>query len=94
MLSIAAANRDDEVYPDPESFRLDRHAAKAHLAFGIGPHVCLGNHLTWMIGRVVLEELAARFEPGRVQLEKGYEWVCVDHIQEYGPEHLPVTFRA
>ncbi len=94
MLGMAAANRDDAVYPDAESFRLDRHAPKAHLAFGIGPHVCLGNHLTWMIGRVVLEELVARFVPGQVRLAEGYEWVCVDHIQEYGPEHLPVTLGA
>jgi cytochrome P450 len=92
MLGIAAANRDDAVYPDAENFRLDRHAAKAHLAFGIGPHVCLGNHLTWMIGRVVLEEFAARFAPGQIRPAVGYEWVCVDHIQEYGPEHLLVSF--
>jgi cytochrome P450 len=94
MLGMAAANRDESVYPDAESFRLDREHPKAHLAFGLGPHVCLGNHLTWMIGRVVLEEVLDRFAPGQIRLPNDFEWVCVDHIQEYGPEHLPVTIDA
>ncbi|MBW2425767.1 MAG: cytochrome P450 [Deltaproteobacteria bacterium] len=94
MLGMAAANRDERVYPDAETFRLDRKSPKAHLAFGLGPHVCLGNHLTWMIGRVVLEEFLARFEPGQVRLAEGYEWVCVDHIQEYGPEQLHVRISS
>ena len=90
MLGMAAANRDETTYPEPNEFRLDRKNPKAHLAFGIGPHVCLGNHLTWMIGRVVLEEVLDRFDPGQVQLPVDFEWECVDHIQEYGPERLPV----
>ena len=91
MLGMAAANRDESVYPDADQFRLDRETPKAHLAFGLGPHVCLGNHLTWMIGRVVLEELLARFAPGQIRLADGFRWECVDHIQEYGPEKLLVT---
>ena len=94
MLGMAAANRDESIYPDAESFRLDRELPKAHLAFGVGPHVCLGNHLTWMIGRVALEEVLARFAPDRIRLPDGFEWVCVDHIQEYGPEQLPVTIGS
>lgn len=90
MLGMAAANRDESVYPDADQFRLDRETPKAHLAFGLGPHVCLGNHLTWMIGRVVLEELLARFAPGQIRLADGFRWECVDHIQEYGPERLLV----
>lgn len=93
MLGMAAANRDEIVYPDADQFRLDRETPKAHLAFGLGPHVCLGNHLTWMIGRVVLEEFLAHFAPGRVRLVDGFEWKCVDHIQEYGPDALPVRIE-
>jgi cytochrome P450 len=90
MLHIGAANRDGEAYPDPESFRLDREDPPEHLAFGIGPHVCLGNHLTRMIGRVVLEEMLAVLESAKVELVAGFEWECVNHLQEYGPESLPV----
>ena len=91
MLGIAAANRDEAVYPDGESFRLDRDRPAEHLAFGVGPHVCIGNHLTRMIGRVVLEETLACFAPGALRLAEGFTWTCVDHLQEYGPERLDVV---
>ena len=91
MLGIASANRDEEVYEDAESFRLDRDDPPEHLAFGVGPHICLGNHLTRMIGRVLLEEFLDVFAPGQVQLAPGFDWECVDHLQEYGPESLAVV---
>ena len=91
MLGIAAANRDENAYDDADQFRLDRPDPPEHLAFGIGPHVCVGNHLTRMIGRVVLEETIDRFETGALRLADGYEWGCVDHLQEYGPETLDVV---
>lgn len=91
MLHIGAANRDPEVYPDPESFRLDRENSPEHLAFGIGPHICLGNHLTRLVGRVVLEEFLAIHPAHSVELAPGYTWECVNHLQEYGPERLDVV---
>lgn len=94
MLSIASGNRDERMYPNPEEFRLDRDGTPEHLAFGAGPHLCLGNHLTRMVGRVVLEQMADRFPPGSLHLSPGFEWACVDHMLEYGPEHLPVVAVA
>jgi cytochrome P450 len=93
MLGMAAANRDEDVYPDAESFRLDREDPAEHLSFGFGPHICLGNHLTRMIGRVALEELLAVTAKRRIELVDGYAWECVNHLQEYGPESLPITIR-
>ena len=93
MLHIGAANRDEEAYPDPESFRLDREDPPEHLAFGIGPHICLGNHLTRLVGRVVLEEMLEVLASARVSLAPGFEWECVNHLQEYGPERLPVVLN-
>lgn len=93
MLHMAAANRDETVWENAEEFRLDREGTPDHLAFGFGPHICLGNHLTRMIGRVLLEEMLARFEPGQLALAPGFEWVCVDHMQEYGPETLHAVVR-
>lgn len=90
MCHITAANRDEAAYPDGESFRLDRVDPPEHLAFGSGPHLCLGNHLTRLIGRIVLEEALALKAGSRVELEPGFVWQCVNHLQEYGPEHLPV----
>jgi cytochrome P450 len=91
MLGIASANRDEAVYERAGEFRLDRESPAEHLAFGHGPHICVGNHLTRMVGRVVLEETLDRFAPGRLRLAPGYRWRCVDHLQEYGPETLDVV---
>ena len=82
MLHIGAANRDPEVYPDPDAFRLDREGSPEHLSFGIGPHVCLGNHLTRVVGRIALEEVLALGAERRVRLAPGFEWECVNHLQE------------
>jgi cytochrome P450 len=41
-LGYASANRDEEAFPDGESFDLERRKAGAHLAFGSGPHHCPG----------------------------------------------------
>ena len=91
MMGIASANRDEAVYPHADEFRLDRRGEPEHLAFGAGPHLCLGNHLTRMIGKVVLEELLDRFAPGQIRLAPQFAWVCVDHPLEYGPETLDVV---
>jgi cytochrome P450 len=93
MMGIASANRDDAVYPDGSSFLLDRPGSPEHLAFGAGAHLCLGNHLTRMIGKVVLGEVLDRFGPGGLSLAPGFVWACVDHMLEYGPEALDVVVR-
>ncbi|HZO09394.1 MAG TPA: cytochrome P450, partial [Myxococcota bacterium] len=91
MMGIASANRDEATYERADEFRLDREDPPEHLAFGSGAHLCLGNHLTRMVGRVVLEEMQERFAPGALRLAPGWEWRCVAHIQEYGPETLDVV---
>lgn len=90
MMGISSANRDETVYENANEFRLDRSGEPEHLAFGAGPHLCLGNHLTRMIGRVILEEVLDRFTRSQLKLVDGFVWECVDHPLEYGPEHLPV----
>ena len=44
-ISIAAANRDPEVFPDPDRYDVRRGDADRHLAFARGPHFCFGAHL-------------------------------------------------
>ena len=44
-VSLAAANRDPQHYPDPDRFDVRRLNARTHLAFAQGPHVCLGSTL-------------------------------------------------
>jgi cytochrome P450 len=91
VLGIGAANRDPNAYANPEEFRLDRTGEPDHLAFGAGPHLCLGDHLTRMVGRVVLEEVLDAFGAGALELAPGFTWECVDHMLEYGPERLEVV---
>jgi cytochrome P450 len=55
---LASANHDESVFEEPESFRLDR--TRPHLAFGTGPHVCVGLHLARLESRVFLERLLHR----------------------------------
>jgi len=67
VASYAAANRDPDVFEDPEAYRLDRKDSR-HLGFGFGVHFCLGAGLARLEGKIVLEALLDRFEriePGR-----------------------------
>ncbi len=63
VVSLAAANRDPAVWPEPDRFVLDRPAARRHLAFAAGPHVCLGMDLARLEARTALGALL-RAHPG------------------------------
>ncbi|MBL7499743.1 cytochrome P450 [Frankia sp. CNm7] len=57
---VAAANRDEERYPEPD--RLDiRRRISQQLTFGLGAHYCLGAALARLEGRVALDEILTRF---------------------------------
>ena len=58
---LAAANRDPEVFADPDAFDVTRANARDHLAFGAGRHHCLGASLARMEGEVGLRRLFERF---------------------------------
>jgi cytochrome P450 len=59
LLLWASANRDDEVFPEPDTVRLDR-SPNPHLTFGIGVHRCLGATLAKAELRLVLEGVLRR----------------------------------
>jgi len=63
-LVYASANRDDEVFADAASFRLDRPNMKDSVAFGRGPHMCPGAPLARLEIRIALEELLAHTPRG------------------------------
>jgi cytochrome P450 len=62
-VSIAGANRDPAVFPDPDRLDLERADARRHLAFAQGPHVCIGVHLARLEARTALATLLRRL-PG------------------------------
>ncbi|MBS1104938.1 MAG: cytochrome [Deltaproteobacteria bacterium] len=59
LMLYPSANRDEDVYEDPDAFRIERNAL--HLGFGLGPHFCLGANLARMEMRVAFEEVLRRF---------------------------------
>ena len=59
-LSYPAANRDPAVFDDPHRFDITRENANKHLAFGTGPHVCLGARLAHMQLKALLAEIVTR----------------------------------
>ncbi|WP_243716844.1 cytochrome P450 [Actinomadura darangshiensis] len=62
-VSIAGANRDPSVFPDPDRFDVRRGNAAEHLAFAHGPHFCFGAHLARMETGTALTALLDRL-PG------------------------------
>ncbi|GAF49066.1 cytochrome P450 [Rhodococcus wratislaviensis] len=60
MLLFGSANRDPDVFDDPEDFRLDRGNSEKHIAFGAGIHRCVGAPLARLEMRVVLKEVLQR----------------------------------
>jgi cytochrome P450 family 142 subfamily A polypeptide 1 len=90
MLLYPSANRDAEVFEEPFRFDIARDPNE-HVAFGFGPHFCLGASLARLEVAVMLDELLARVpdlalaEPGTTVELRPANFVS-------GLERLPVTF--
>ena len=66
-IGIGAANRDPDEFPDPDRLDIAREPNR-HLAFGSGPHVCIGLNVARLEGRIAIGRFLARFprlRPGR-----------------------------
>jgi cytochrome P450 len=61
MLCYASGNRDEEIFPNPDTFDITR-TPNRQLAFGSGAHLCLGQHLARMEMRILFEELLPRLK--------------------------------
>nr|WP_206313492.1 cytochrome P450 [Streptomyces coryli] len=84
---IGSANRDASQFPDPHTFDITRSNAKRQVAFGFGPHFCIGAPLARLTLRIFFEELLRQF--GTIELAGEPQ-----HLRSYfiaGMTHLPVT---
>src|SRR5262249_37182770 len=59
VLFYSSANRDERHFPEPDRFDVGR-TPNEHLAFGIGPHFCLGANLARLEIQIMFEELLRR----------------------------------
>lgn len=90
LVSLWGADHDEAAFADPDTFDTEAHSATPHLAFGHGPHHCLGAALARAELQVALEVLTRRITCP--VLAEGAEWRPPVGIT--GPDRLPITFRA
>ncbi len=90
MLFLPAANLDPAVFANPRSFQLGREN-KPHIAFGRGPHRCVGSHLARVELQVFYEELFARLPPFRLD---STEPVMYHGGNVIGPNELQLVWTS
>jgi cytochrome P450 len=84
-----AANRDEEKFEHADRFDVGR-TPNDHLAFGIGPHFCLGSHLARLEIRIMFEEVLRRMR--NIELDGPVARLRSNFIA--GIKHMPVRFVA
>ncbi len=89
MLMFEAANFDETVFGDPDSFRIDRDP-NSHLAFGFGTHFCMGNQLARLELKLMLTKILARMPDLRLADENMLPLRPANFVS--GLEAMPVVF--
>jgi cytochrome P450 len=69
MLFLPGADLDPREFENPEVFNLAREN-NVHIAFGVGPHRCLGSHLARIELQVIYEQMLARLPEFRLDPDK------------------------
>jgi cytochrome P450 len=87
LLSFPSGSFDEAIYDDPYSFRIDRKPNR-HLAFGTGPHVCLGQYLARFELQSFFRELLDRV----AHIELAGEPRFVEGSFVGGVKYLPVRY--
>jgi cytochrome P450 len=90
LVALAAANRDPDVFPEPDRFDIRRQPNR-HLAFGHGIHYCLGAPLAVVEARIAFESMLRRMPEPEAAFEAP-EWGSSFVLR--GLKTLPMTYRA
>ncbi len=88
MLMFPAAGLDPVEFPDPEGVNFEREGNR-HMAFGLGPHRCLGSHHARVMFQVMLGEILRRLPDFRIS---GDVVRFKDAGDVYAIRNLPITF--
>jgi cytochrome P450 len=88
MLCYASGNRDEEVFPNPDTFDITR-TPNRQIAFGNGAHLCLGQHLARLEMRILFEEMLPRLRSVGLDGEPRYS----ESFFVSGLKALPIKFE-
>jgi cytochrome P450 len=91
IVSWLAANHDEHEFDRPDQIVLDR-APNRHVAFGLGPHRCIGSHLARLMSEVMVRAVLDRIPDYRVDVGGVHEYRGNPSMTGLGT--LPVTFPA
>jgi cytochrome P450 len=90
MFLFPSANRDEREFRDPDVYDLRRRPPR-FLAFGCGPHLCLGMHVARLEARMGLEQLFGRVRSFEVDTSRAVR-LRTEFVQ--GFKSLPVRFEV
>jgi hypothetical protein len=90
LMNFPAANRDPEVFENPDEVILDREK-NPHIAFGVGIHRCAGSNLARMEMKVAIEELLKRIPDFRLEDPENVTWAGG---QVRGPRIMPIVWPS
>ena len=89
MLYYPSANRDDDIFEDPNTFNIERKN-NHHLAFGVGEHFCIGTHLARLEARVMFEGILESMHD--IELTGPVTYLRSNLID--GVKHIPLKFSG
>ncbi len=90
FLNFASANRQDDVWSDPDRFDIRRPNANRHISFGKGVHYCLGAKLAKVETQIVTEIVSQRIPSLRILEDQTFDYF--PNITFRGPERLYVAW--
>jgi cytochrome P450 len=88
---LVGANRDPEVFRNPDELNISR-TPNPHMAFGKGPHFCLGTPLARLEGQIALTAVLERFSS--IELREPVESIpWLNSMVTHGPTRLPLRLK-
>lgn len=89
MMSWLAADHDPSTFPDPGTVDIDR-SPNPHLAFGVGPHRCIGLHVARVMFEVMVREVLARIPD--YAIDRDATAYYRGNVKLHGVVTMPATF--
>jgi cytochrome P450 len=89
LISWLSANLDETQFPDADTVRFDR-SSNPHLAFGVGPHRCIGMHLARTLFQVMMTAILKRM--GDFRVDRAATRFYQGNPELFGVVTMPMTY--